>query len=96
MKLLKLIPHVCNSKKYTLRTLLMICLQRSLHNTEDECTHLKDMCEKAQEELQALAEKYQDQQKEVLDIQEKLQVSIVGFTDTFRNISHFIQKLSYS
>ncbi|XP_055999766.1 sarcolemmal membrane-associated protein-like isoform X5 [Ostrea edulis] len=48
-------------------------LERSLHNTEDECTHLKDMCEKAQEELQALAEKYQDQQKEVLDIQEKLQ-----------------------
>ena len=33
------------------------------------------MCEKAQEELQALAEKYQDQQKEVIDIQEKLQVN---------------------
>nr|XP_022298357.1 sarcolemmal membrane-associated protein-like isoform X7 [Crassostrea virginica] len=48
-------------------------LERSLHNTEDECAHLKDMCEKAQEELQALAEKYQDQQKEVIDIQEKLQ-----------------------
>lgn len=32
------------------------------------------MCEKAQEELMALAEKYQDQQKEVIEIQEKLQV----------------------
>ncbi|XP_061187417.1 sarcolemmal membrane-associated protein-like isoform X4 [Saccostrea echinata] len=48
-------------------------LERSLHNTEDECAHLKEMCEKAQEELQALAEKYQDQQKEVIEIQEKLQ-----------------------
>lgn len=33
------------------------------------------MCEKAQEELMALAEKYQDQQKEVIEIQEKLQVN---------------------
>ena len=33
------------------------------------------MCEKAQEELQALAKKNKDQQKEVIDIQEKLQVN---------------------
>ncbi|XP_071141761.1 sarcolemmal membrane-associated protein-like isoform X14 [Mytilus edulis] len=48
-------------------------LERSLHNTEEECTHLKDMCEKSQEELQQLAEKYQDQLKEVSNIQGQLQ-----------------------
>ncbi|CAC5412998.1 Sarcolemmal membrane-associated protein [Mytilus coruscus] len=48
-------------------------LERSLHNTEEECSHLKDMCEKSQEELQQLAEKYQDQLKEVSNIQGQLQ-----------------------
>ena len=48
-------------------------LERSLHNTEEECSHLKDMCEKSQEELQQLAEKYQDQLKEVANIQGQLQ-----------------------
>lgn len=48
-------------------------LERSLHNTEEECGHLKDMCEKSQEELQHLAEKYQDQLKEVANIQGQLQ-----------------------
>lgn len=54
---------------------LLFYKQRSLHNTEEECSHLKDMCEKSQEELQQLAEKYQDQLKEVANIQGQLQVS---------------------
>jgi hypothetical protein len=48
------------------------------------------MCEKAQEELQALAEKYQDQQKEVIDIQEKLQVRVVGVQWLAMDIVKFI------
>ncbi|XP_069101176.1 sarcolemmal membrane-associated protein-like isoform X1 [Argopecten irradians] len=47
-------------------------LERSMVNTEEECSHLKDMCEKSQEELQQLAEKYQDQLKEVKELQDKL------------------------
>ena len=39
------------------------------------------MCEKSQEELQQLAEKYQDQLKEVANIQGQLQVST--FTGEF-------------
>lgn len=50
-------------------------LQRSLGNTESECGHLKDMCEKSQDELKHLAEKYQDQLKEVQELQDKLKVS---------------------
>ena len=49
-------------------------LEKSLKNAEEECTHLKDSCEKTQEELQLLAEKYQDQLKEVQDLQIQLQV----------------------
>ncbi|XP_046354346.1 sarcolemmal membrane-associated protein-like isoform X15 [Haliotis rufescens] len=47
-------------------------LERSLSNTESECGHLKDMCEKSQDELKQLAEKYQDQLKEVQELQDKL------------------------
>ncbi|XP_067685237.1 sarcolemmal membrane-associated protein-like isoform X11 [Haliotis asinina] len=47
-------------------------LERSLGNTESECSHLKDMCEKSQDELKQLAEKYQDQLKEVQELQDKL------------------------
>ena len=49
-------------------------LERSLTKSEDECSHMKDMCEQSQEELQVLAEKYQDQLKAVQDIQIQLQV----------------------
>ncbi|XP_045166348.2 sarcolemmal membrane-associated protein-like isoform X3 [Mercenaria mercenaria] len=48
-------------------------LERSLTKSEDECGHMKDMCEQSQEELQLLAEKYQDQLKAVQDIQIQLQ-----------------------
>ena len=50
-------------------------LERSLTSAEDECGHLKEMCETSQEELNQLAIKYQDQLKEVQDLQEKLDVS---------------------
>nr|XP_034307408.1 sarcolemmal membrane-associated protein isoform X9 [Crassostrea gigas] len=69
-------------------------LERSLHNTEDECAHLKDMCEKAQEELMALAEKYQDQQKEVIEIQEKLQEAERQHLEEVEKIRQEKQELS--
>ena len=52
-------------------------LQRSLTSAEDECSHLKEMCESSQEELKLLATRYQDQLKEIQELQEKLQVSLV-------------------
>ncbi|KAL4226414.1 hypothetical protein ACF0H5_014397 [Mactra antiquata] len=48
-------------------------LERSLTKSEDECGHMKEMCEQSQEELQILAEKYQDQLKAVQDLQIQLQ-----------------------
>lgn len=51
-------------------------LEQSLSNMKDECSHLKNMCEGSQHELGQLAEKYQEQLKEVAELQEKLQVRL--------------------
>ena len=51
--------------------------QSSLGNTEEECSHLKEMCEASQEELQHLAEKHEEQLKEVEQLQNKLEVRIL-------------------
>ena len=59
-------PYLC--------AICLLFLQRSLSNTEDECTHLKDMCEVSQKELQELAEKHQEQLTEMAAIQKKLEV----------------------
>ena len=48
--------------------------QRSLSNTEDECSHLKEMCELSQTELKELAETHQTQLQDMAELQEKLQV----------------------
>ena len=50
-------------------------LQKSLSNTEDECSHLRDMCEKSQTELSDLAEKHTEAVREVQTLTEKLQVN---------------------
>lgn len=58
---------------------LIICkleLQRSLSNTEDECTHLKEMNERTQEELRELANKYNGAVNEIKDLSDKLKVCI--------------------
>jgi len=49
-------------------------LERSLSNTEDECTHLQKACEASQKELAELAEKHTEAVHEVQSLQEKLQV----------------------
>lgn len=49
-------------------------LQRSLSNTEEECAHLREMCEVSQKELNELAEKHQDQLHEVKTLEQKLEV----------------------
>lgn len=51
-------------------------LQRSLSNTEDECTHLKEMNERTQEELRELANKYNGAVNEIKDLSDKLKVGI--------------------
>ncbi|EMP35639.1 Sarcolemmal membrane-associated protein [Chelonia mydas] len=49
--------------------------QRSLSNTEDECTHLKEMNERTQEELRELANKYNGAVNEIKDLSDKLKVA---------------------
>lgn len=48
--------------------------QRSLSNTEDECTHLKEMSERGQEELRELANKYNAAVNEIKELTDKIKV----------------------
>uniref|UniRef100_A0A8C2DEA1 Sarcolemmal membrane-associated protein n=1 Tax=Cyprinus carpio TaxID=7962 RepID=A0A8C2DEA1_CYPCA len=50
-------------------------VERSLSNTEDECTHLREMNERTQEELRELANKYNGAVNEVKDLTEKIKVA---------------------
>ncbi|NXW30377.1 SLMAP protein, partial [Phaetusa simplex] len=50
-------------------------VERSLSNTEDECTHLKEMNERTQEELRELANKYNGAVNETKDLSDKLKVA---------------------
>ncbi|XP_069795713.1 sarcolemma associated protein a isoform X10 [Narcine bancroftii] len=47
-------------------------VERSLSNTEDECTHLKEMNERTQEELRELANKYNGAVNEIKEFSDKL------------------------
>ncbi|GFG37387.1 hypothetical protein Cfor_11194 [Coptotermes formosanus] len=48
-------------------------LERTLSNTEDECAHLKDLCEHSHQDLQDLAVKYSLQLQKVEELTSKLQ-----------------------
>ncbi|XP_066526238.1 sarcolemma associated protein a isoform X8 [Hoplias malabaricus] len=50
-------------------------VERSLSNTEDECTHLKEMNERTQEELRELANKYNGAVNEIKDLTDKIKVA---------------------
>ncbi|XP_067288449.1 sarcolemma associated protein a isoform X5 [Pseudorasbora parva] len=50
-------------------------VERSLSNTEDECTHLREMNERSQEELQELANKYNGAVNEIKDLTEKIKLA---------------------
>ncbi|XP_032996865.1 sarcolemmal membrane-associated protein isoform X1 [Lacerta agilis] len=50
-------------------------VERSLSNTEDECTHLKEMNERTQEELRELANKYNGAVNEIKDFTDKLKAA---------------------
>lgn len=50
-------------------------VERSLSNTEDECTHLKEMNERTQEELRELANRYNGAVNEIKDLSDKLKVA---------------------
>nr|XP_028574959.1 sarcolemmal membrane-associated protein isoform X7 [Podarcis muralis] len=50
-------------------------VERSLSNTEDECTHLKEMNERTQEELRELANKYNGAVNEMKDLTDKLKAA---------------------
>ncbi|KAA8593282.1 hypothetical protein FQN60_009398 [Etheostoma spectabile] len=49
--------------------------KRSLSNTEDECTHLKEMSERGQEELRELANKYNAAVNEIKELTDKIKVA---------------------
>ncbi|XP_038950183.1 sarcolemmal membrane-associated protein isoform X17 [Rattus norvegicus] len=50
-------------------------VERSLSNTEDECTHLREMNERTQEELRELANKYNGAVNEIKDLSDKLKAA---------------------
>uniref|UniRef100_A0A8D0GJG5 Sarcolemmal membrane-associated protein n=1 Tax=Sphenodon punctatus TaxID=8508 RepID=A0A8D0GJG5_SPHPU len=50
-------------------------VERSLSNTEDECTHLKEMNERTREELRELANKYNGAVNEIKDLSDKLKAA---------------------
>ncbi|XP_037388085.1 sarcolemma associated protein a isoform X1 [Pygocentrus nattereri] len=50
-------------------------VERSLSNTEDECTHLKEMNERIQEELRELANKYNGAVNEIKDLTDKIKLA---------------------
>ncbi|XP_016373834.1 sarcolemmal membrane-associated protein-like [Sinocyclocheilus rhinocerous] len=51
-------------------------VERSLSNTEDECTHLREMNERTQEELRELANKYNGAVNEIKDLTEKIKACL--------------------
>lgn len=63
---------------------LFVFFQRSLSNTEDECTHLKEMNERTQEELRELANKYNGAVNEIKDLSDKLKVWMVFLNSQFK------------
>lgn len=65
-----------------LTRIISLLIQRSLSNTEDECTHLKEMNERTQEELRELANKYNGAVNEIKDLTDKIKA---------RPISVFLQ-----
>ncbi|XP_060714424.1 sarcolemma associated protein a isoform X1 [Tachysurus vachellii] len=50
-------------------------VERTLSNTEDECTHLKEMNERTQEELRELANKYNGAVNEIKDLTDKIKLA---------------------
>ncbi|XP_041639090.1 sarcolemma associated protein a isoform X3 [Cheilinus undulatus] len=50
-------------------------VERSLSNTEDECTHLKEMSERGQEELRELANKYNAAVNEIKELTDKIKLA---------------------
>ncbi|XP_068604425.1 sarcolemma associated protein a [Brachionichthys hirsutus] len=50
-------------------------VERSLSNTEDECTHLREMSERGQVELKELANKYNAAVNEIKELADKIKVA---------------------
>ncbi|XP_078139636.1 sarcolemma associated protein a isoform X2 [Centroberyx gerrardi] len=50
-------------------------VERSLSNTEDECTHLKEMSDRSQDELRELANKYNAAVNEIKELTDKIKVA---------------------
>ncbi|KAJ0050226.1 hypothetical protein NL108_014300, partial [Boleophthalmus pectinirostris] len=63
-------------------------VERSLSNTEDECTHLKEMSERSQDELRELANKYNAAVNEIKELTDKIKAAEVQYQEqTQRGVS---------
>lgn len=56
-------------------------VERSLSNTEDECTHLKEMSERSQDELRELANKYNAAVNEIKELTDKIKAAEVRYEE---------------
>ncbi|KAK7899428.1 hypothetical protein WMY93_020281 [Mugilogobius chulae] len=56
-------------------------VERSLSNTEDECTHLKEMSERSQDELRELANKYNASVNEIKELTDKIKAAEVRYEE---------------
>uniref|UniRef100_A0A673GQY9 Sarcolemmal membrane-associated protein-like n=1 Tax=Sinocyclocheilus rhinocerous TaxID=307959 RepID=A0A673GQY9_9TELE len=68
-------------------------VERSLSNTEDECTHLREMNERTQEELRELANKYNGAVNEIKDLTEKIKACLGQQDDFFTGGSAIMEQL---
>lgn len=76
----------------------VFCVFRTLSTSEDELSHMKELCESSQKELAELLEKQAVQSEQVLQLTEKLKVRVLQVTwttGTESYISQVIVKLSY-
>lgn len=70
---------------------ILIFSQNSLSNTENECSHLLDVNQKKEQEIQLLLEKATENEKEIANLTNKLQVNLFAF-----NIVTCINTVSYN
>ena len=61
-------------KKFLITFDKLCIVQSSLSTSEEECNHLRQICETAQKELDMMTEKHDEQVKEVERLQHNLEV----------------------
>ncbi|XP_063219392.1 sarcolemmal membrane-associated protein-like isoform X2 [Bacillus rossius redtenbacheri] len=68
-------------------------LERTLNNTEDECAHLKELCDRSQQDLQDLAHKYCQQVQKVEELMSQIQETEDQHRETCEHLEQEKQEL---